>query len=263
MLDLATKSRLAAFASHLTLSALIVSAVLALVLLAWYPGVLAEAQGVWQIALILAGVDVILGPLITLIIFNPAKSRRELLVDFSVIAALQLAALGYGVSTVFEARPAYMVFNVDRFTVVTASELDAASLERAITKGVSPPAWDGPLIVSARLPDDIEARNALTFSAAVEGLDLPQLPEWFLSYEAEKAAIIRCSRPLKELLELNDISSEQWQVLLAGGGAGEEALRYLPLRAKTRDGVVVVDAATAAVKEILLLQPRWEICQGS
>ena len=43
--------------------------------------------------LILVAVDVMMGPLITLFIFNRAKPLRELRLDLVVVGALQLAAL--------------------------------------------------------------------------------------------------------------------------------------------------------------------------
>jgi len=46
--------------------------------------------------LIVVTVDVILGPLITLAVFNGVKPWTELRRDLAMVGVLQLAALGYG-----------------------------------------------------------------------------------------------------------------------------------------------------------------------
>ena len=46
-----------------------------------------------------------------------------MILDFSVVGAIQIAALLYGMHTVYVARPVYYAFDADRFTTVTAAEL--------------------------------------------------------------------------------------------------------------------------------------------
>ena len=66
--------------------------------------------------------DVVCGPLLTLVLASPRKSRRERWLDFSLIGLIQLAALAYGMHSVWVARPVALVFEVDRLVVVTANE---------------------------------------------------------------------------------------------------------------------------------------------
>lgn len=62
-----------------------------------------EISGGRELFLLLVAVDVVMGPLITLMIFNTGKPRRELQLDLIVVGVLQLAALAYGLSTVYAA----------------------------------------------------------------------------------------------------------------------------------------------------------------
>lgn len=71
-------------------------------------------------------VHVILGPLPAFAIFNPAKGWPVLRLDLTAIAMLQLAALGYGLATVYQARPAALVFEKDRFRVISAVDVPRA-----------------------------------------------------------------------------------------------------------------------------------------
>src|SRR5690606_7616795 len=115
-------ARFKAFLLHLAASTLIALLALLLVFKLWYPAPLHEALGVTQIFLLLLLVDVVLGPLLTLLVYKTGK--KSLVMDLALIAALQLAALGYGLWTVAEGRPAWVVYNAGRFDVVTVVDID-------------------------------------------------------------------------------------------------------------------------------------------
>lgn len=108
---------------HLLLSLTIATLMAALVFLVWYKYPYTHILGGLELFFLVCSVDVICGPLMTLILANPKKSKREMTLDFSVIAAIQIAALLYGMHTVYVARPVYYAFDMDRFSTVTAAEL--------------------------------------------------------------------------------------------------------------------------------------------
>lgn len=251
--------RLKAGGVHLGISTLVALIAMALIFLIWYPGNLAVAQGVDWLVLILIGVDVVLGPLMTTLVFNPGKGWKLLKMDLAIIGTLQLCALLYGMHTIFGGRPAYVVYNVDRFDVVAAVELNAESLALARERGQVGPSWWGPRTVAARLPSRrSDARSAILFSAMAGGADLPQLPEYFVPYVDEKAAVLKHLRPMEDLRKVNNLDAVKWKELIDSFGRPEAELGYLPMRANARDGSVVVNAKTAEVLGIRLLQPRWE-----
>lgn len=94
------KSKLRATAIHLGLGSLAFLPLAYLIVFKWYPGPFFFADGGWQGVRIMLLVDMVLGPVLTFMIFNPAKTRLALSVDFSFIALVQVAALLYGVYTV-------------------------------------------------------------------------------------------------------------------------------------------------------------------
>lgn len=108
---------------HLLISFTIALLMAALVFLVWYKYPYTHMLGGLELFFIVCSVDVICGPLMTLILANPKKSKRETALDFSMVAAIQIAALLYGMHTVYVARPVYYAFDADRFTTVTAAEL--------------------------------------------------------------------------------------------------------------------------------------------
>src|SRR5690554_666080 len=163
------RARLHAFAIHFAISALIALAVIGLVFFIWYPAPLHTAVGVTQIFLILLAVDVVLGPLLTLLVYKVGK--KTLVMDLTVIALLQLSALGYGLWTVAEGRPAWLVFSVDRFELVRINDIDERKLDEA-ANAFKTPSWFGPQWVAAQNPTNTDARNTLMFEALMGGMDV-------------------------------------------------------------------------------------------
>src|SRR5580704_11768493 len=87
--------RLAALGLHLLASWFALTVILGALYLGWYrwPGwYLAD---VVTVTIVLAGVDLVAGPLLTCIIASPVKSRRVLARDIAVVVVVQLIALTY------------------------------------------------------------------------------------------------------------------------------------------------------------------------
>ena len=149
-------ARIKAFNLHLIISALIALAVVIVVFYLWYPAPLHTAVGVTQIFLILLAVDVVLGPLLTLLVYKVGK--KTLAMDLTVIVLLQISALCYGLWTVAEGRPAWLVFAADRFDLVRVLDIDERKLDQA-DLNYRQPSVLGPQWVAAVNPTDSEVRN--------------------------------------------------------------------------------------------------------
>jgi hypothetical protein len=232
-------SRLKAFAIHLSISTFIAASVVTIMLLLWYAPPFFSALGGKNVLMILVGVDVTLGPLFTLIIFNPLKTRRALTFDLSVIAILQTAALIYGMSVVFEARPVFVVFSRDSFDLVTANMLDKKDIAKAKNPNYRTLPLTGPIYVYSELPSDAQEKNQL-ISSMVSGKDLPQFPQYYMPYEEHGAVAARAARPTAELKTLNPERSADIENLIRASGHADSDVGYLPLRARIRDQAVLV-----------------------
>ena len=125
-------SRLKAAGIHLGISALIAGMAAALVFGLWYPWPYRSASGGQALFLLIMSVDLVLGPALTFVVFNRSKTKSHLVRDLAVIATLQLAGLAYGLYTVYLARPVAVVFEVDRFRVVSAVEVRHEELPQAL-----------------------------------------------------------------------------------------------------------------------------------
>lgn len=239
---------------HLSISAIIATAVLALMLLVWYPYPLFSAVGGQQVLLILLGVDMTLGPLITLIIFNIKKSRRALTFDLSVIATLQVAALIYGMSVVAQVRPVFVVFSKDSFDLVTANMLSNEDLAKARYPDYRTLPLTGPVYVYTEMPSDIKERNEVTLSA-FSGKDLPQFPQYYMPYTEHMAAAGQAARSIADMKKYNPDQTTEIDDAVRNSGRPETDIGFVPLRAKYQDQAVLVGKNDGEVLAVLRMHP--------
>lgn len=239
--------RIKAFLIHLSSSAAIALIVLLLVFYTWYPAPLHTALGVTQIFLLLLSVDVVLGPLLTLLVFKVGK--KTLVVDLCVIFILQLSALSYGVWTVAEGRPAWLVFNIDRFDVVQAVDVDARNLDKAESQYHSAP-WFGPRWVAAARPADREQRETIMFEAVLWGSDIAQRPNLYRPLDQFANDIAGRAQPLEKLNSFNENAAVS-DVLKAWPAA----TAWLPLKARAKPMVVLLGKNRSEVIAIVELNP--------
>lgn len=113
------KAKLKAAGIHLGLSTIIFLGILYLILVEWYPEPFFTAEGGWQGIRLMAFVDLVLGPALTLIIYNHMKAKREIFMDLSIVAIIQISALIWGGYMVYSKRPVVLAFYESAFYTVT------------------------------------------------------------------------------------------------------------------------------------------------
>lgn len=117
-----------AFSIHLIISAIAIISILIYIKITWFQGALFSLERVWSAFQILILVDVVLGPLMTFIVFKPKK--KTIVFDLSIIFILQIAALMYGISVIKNQRPSIITFVGDRFEVIIESEFNTDTLPK-------------------------------------------------------------------------------------------------------------------------------------
>ena len=153
----------------------------------------------------------------------------------------------------YTARPAYLVFAVDRFDLVMANTIPPAELAKA-----SPP-WHRlpmgrPPTIGARLPDDPKLKDESLF-LALGGVDLTQQPRFFVPYAEVARDAARKGREIAELKRLNPDRVAAVEAIVRASGRAESGLRFLAARAPNRDFAVVVDAADGAIVDMTIARP--------
>lgn len=248
------KGRLKASGIHFCISLLIALLAAALVFGLWYPYPYREIAGGRELFLLVVTVDVILGPLITLIVFNRAKPWRELKRDLTVVVLIQLAALGYGLWAVFVARPVHLVFEYDRFRVVHAVNVPNEMLPM-VPDGIDALPLTGPTLLSLRPFKDANEKMEATLAAVQGGLPLSARPNLWQPYAAAKTEILHEAKPVSQLKARFPSQSAAIDAAIAHTDRKPETLVHLPMVGRKSFWTVFLDPVTAEVLAFMPLDP--------
>ncbi len=237
--------RLKASGIHLGISLVIAALAALLVFGIWYPYPYREISGGRELFLLVITVDVILGPLITLAVFNRKKPRAELRRDLAIVALLQLGALGYGLWTVYVARPVHMVFEIDRFRVVHAIDVPEELLPKT-PNGIEALPITGPTLLSVRaFKSSTESMDATM--AALQGVNLGARPDLWQTYAAGKPDILKIAKSAVSLKTRFANQSNNIDAVLAKVNRTAQNTSYVPMAGRKAFWTVFVDPATADV----------------
>ena len=236
------RDRLQASAAHLVISLVIAALAALLVLGVWYPYPYREISGGRELFFLIVTVDVILGPLITLAIFNRQKPWRVLRRDLLVISVIQLAALIYGLHTVYITRPVHLVFEYYRFNVVHAIDVPQDMLAK-VPADVDPMPIFGPTLLSLRPFKDNKEKTDATY-ADMAGLKLPTRPEFWQTYGKARAEIQKEAKPVSELMSRFPKEADAIRRAAQESGRRAEDLVYVPMIGRKLFWTVLLDPAT-------------------
>ena len=245
-------SRWKAAAIHLSISALVGLLVLALLLLVWYPRPYFDAAGGEHLVLVLLGVDLVLGPMLTLILFKSGK--RGMLFDLCLIGVIQTSALVYGLHVIAEARPVFIVAGVDRFSVVAANDLNSDDLAKGNSPEFRQLSWTGPIVVAAKMPSDAKTRNDLLFSA-LAGKDIQVFPQYYVAYSDEASHLLSRAKSLAKLRHAKPEAIAMLDTWLSKHNREETDIVWLPINARKVDLTMLLDTKTGGVLDALPIDP--------
>jgi hypothetical protein len=245
MLEKKYRSRYIAFGMHFLLSLLIAVAIAVLVFSVWYPYPYREISSGRDLFLLVIGVDVLVGPLITLTVFSHTKSRKELISDLLIVGLIQLAALTYGLWTVYVARPVHMVFEVDRFRVVHAIDVDEILLSQT-PRSIRALPITGPTLLAVRPFKDENERLDATL-AALQGVSLASRPDLWRPYEDATADVLKEAKPGVQLVTRFSAHAAEIEQVLKAIDRKPDSVVYLPLVGRKSFWTVFLDPVTAQV----------------
>ena len=249
----AWRPRLRAAGIHLGLSSVAAAVIVACVLWLWYPGALASVHGVHTMLILLLGVDLVLGPALTFLVFD--RRKKSLPMDLAIIVTLQIIAMAYGVHVIQQGRPIFVVLVKDRFEVVSPASLPAQA-------GVTPEGaglWRTPSLVpqwiAVKAPGSIEQRNAILFESLAGGRDLQHHPALYVPLGSELPAAAARAISIERLRQLNPQAKTRIDEAIEASRLAESELRVIPLRGPVRDAAVLVALPTSQVLKVLVLNP--------
>lgn len=225
---------------HFFISATVAVAVYFFIFNLWYPWPMDKMTTGRELFVILVCVDVICGPVLTMVVWSKYKTRRHAIMDVGFIVVLQSIALTYGLYTASLARPVAMVFEADRLRIVVASEIDPNDLMEAPPDLQNFP-WAGPVLLSVR-----EAKSTEEFLKSIDmslaGKEPSIRPGWWQPYERGVGELLKRARPLSDIFNEKPNQAKLLHEAVEKSGVGAEDLVWLPLTsAISMDWIVLLD----------------------
>lgn len=196
-------------------------------------------RGGWQGLQLVAAVDLVLGPLITLVIYNPGKSRRELRIDITLVVLLQVMALAFGVKAVYEQRPVAVVFLDTSFYTVPALAISSQGVPLAELRRFGN---SFPVYVYAERPES--GPDFERFLQAVEKQQIPpheQVP-LYRPLGENFSSVIRSSLDVDEIMASNVDMRGQFEALQVRSGIALTEMHAIALTSRYRNTVLMFDA---------------------
>ncbi|WP_347463924.1 TfpX/TfpZ family type IV pilin accessory protein [Acinetobacter thermotolerans] len=239
--------RLRFFLRHLIASIIIALLVIILVFLIWYPAPLATAVGVTQIFLMLLIIDVIVGPLLGLLVYKEAK--KTLKFDLGIIIFIQITALLYGIYSIEQGRPAWLIFYADRFELVRKNDILLEKIDQAQPQ-FQHVSWGKPRFATVKLAVSGQQSQNDMFTEIIGGISLAQQPERYVELVQAKTYIQQRALPLKKLEQYNPKAEVEKEI-----ANYPKADAWLPLKANALDMVVLINRDKAEIIKIVDLRP--------
>jgi hypothetical protein len=246
------KFRVRALGLHLLASAVALTLIFGILYFGWYrwPGwYLADVS---QVVLVMAGVDLVVGPLLTFIIAAANKPRRALARDIAVIVAIQLIALVYGTMSIWNGRPLYYAFSENVLQVVQAYDIgpDESARARQQNQELAPHWYCLPRWIWAPLPQDPHERDRIVSSAVSGGDDVISMPRYFKLWEQGLPALRTQLKKVDDVGYFSAADKGQLKEQMRTAGLSTGQLNSIPLTGRGRPLLAVFDPASLKLAAI-------------
>jgi hypothetical protein len=238
---------------HLIISLAVISIVAAWVIVQWYPLEIVRALGVDKIMLLLGGVDLVMGPLMTLLVFKVGKPSLKF--DLSAIALVQLFFLGFGLHSLAVTRPVYIVAYDHDFYLVSATEISEKHLAAASGTEYASLGFGKPRLVSTRMPKSPEAQIKIVASSLMGEGEIQTMPKYYSDYGREAKSILEKAKPLVPGSGISQAEAMELQNAARQKGYRPDELRFVNLINAHGNAVMLVRAQDGAVVGPVGVQP--------
>ncbi len=238
-------NRYKAAAIHLALSGLVLFAIFLLISQLWYPyKMFALAAGAELLRLIVC-VDLVIGPLAMLIIFDAKKKLIKM--DVAIILICQFCFMGYGMWSMFTARPAFLVFSENHFYLVRANEIEPQALNEAALPQFKKLPVLGPVYVGTKEPEDKKSKDDILLGF-LGGMGIQNLPKFFIPYDEVRPQVVKAGLSSEKLGVDTETRQRVRDYELKHT---TRPVLFLPMVNKLKPLIVVFDAKTGDVVDLI------------
>ncbi|CAM4318394.1 hypothetical protein COAQ111491_16955 [Comamonas aquatilis] len=213
---------------HLIFSIFILSAIWIIIFFIWYPEPYDKLSGISNIFIYLLLIDVVCGPLLTLILFDQRKTKKAWSFDIAIILLIQASALSYGVLITHNARPAFLAYEGDRFRLVSSLDIDTNNTlfknSDYVNKFLS-----GPVLIGVKLSNPGDDDYLRSVQLSLKGVYPAFRPERWISYESVKKEVLISSKSLAPFMRPSNPANHLILNFLNNKNLRLSDVSYLPI----------------------------------
>ncbi len=248
--------RLKALGLHLLASTCALSLILGTLYFGWYRWPAWYLTDVARVVIVMAGVDIVVGPLLTFVIARSTKPRRELVRDISMIVAVQLCALIYGTASLWNGRPLYYAYSESVLQLVQSYDIDAEESARGSRQNpqFAPHWYSLPRWIWAPLPQDSAVSRQIVQSAISGGDDVISMPQYFKPWQDGLPELRTHLKKVDDVAYFAPADKRKLKERMQSAGLASDQLNSMPLIGRGRPLLAVFDPAT--VKIAAIFEPR-------
>lgn len=235
--------KLKATSIHLFISLLVLVVILYFILYDWYPEPFFTAQGGRQGVRLMAFVNLVLGPLLTFIVYNHLKQRKAIIFDLSFIVLVQISALIWGGYQVYTQRPIALVFWHDAFYTVTGDDYSVQGIDNPDFSQFS--AHVPPLIYSRPLTTLIEMEQFRRLTD--KKIPVYAHVSFYEKIEDNLSSVFSHGVDIEEVMSKNSSMKSQLEKIVQGKVAD---YNYIALKAKYQNMILVLEKNGNLVGEV-------------
>ena len=247
---------------HFGISFVIFLVLLYFVIFHWYPTPFFTTDGGWQGIRLIVLVDLVLGPALTFVVFNPIKkTTRHLKMDLSIIALCQLVALVWGTWAVHNERPYLVIFSDQTFYGLPYYQIKETGLTQS---DVSKFGHTAPIKVFTDMPTRPDERLAI-FNRAMEKQVPPHfLSEYYRPFDKNSLEkLVSSGIKMTIFLKGKDrIANKHYEQFAQKYSKQLDNLLFFPLRARYGKFIVAVNKESLEFVDVLNIEPpvigEWE-----
>lgn len=240
--------RIKYFLSHLLISSLIAGASWFLIFKIWYPDPFHMALGIGGLVMMMLAIDVVLGPLLTLVLAKEGKKGLKL--DLIVIGFVQLSALLYGLYSIDKGRPIVIAFDVNRFEIVSNHSIKNGEAKAVIRRYADAQNRNIPIVAVRPAKDEVEFSQRMTQELEL-GISSATNVELYQDIQQYFDIIQKESKPISELSKFNKDSVKLKQVL----ADYPQADRFGVVVGSNKNIAMLIDSKNKQVIQVVDLRP--------
>jgi len=214
-------TRYSAFAIHLGISLAIFAVLAYLILAVWYPDLFFTTDGGWQGMRIIIAVDLVLGPLLTLIVYKHGKPGLKF--DLSCIGIFQAVCLIAGTWLVYSERPLAIIYVDGQFASVSQESYREAGREVPDFDAYPGPY---PKWLMVEVPEDVIDQSEFRRGMISKGQRMLLAVDRYRPFDPESPAFLAEAENADKLMQKDAVTQRLPLWLAKHGGSLDDYLFY-------------------------------------